>query len=187
MTTLGRRALLAAIVGGALAARARANAAAAPPPEVGAALPGARLQGEGRLRFLGLHIYDARLWTPGEVKASDWTAATLALELHYGRSLDGPKIAERSLAEMRRQGEIDPAQAAPWLAAMAALFPDVAEGDRLSAILLQPGQPLRFFANGVLRGEGPGGDFTRRFLGIWLAPQTSEPALRQALLGRAGA
>ncbi|HPM68406.1 MAG TPA: hypothetical protein PLX45_19245, partial [Piscinibacter sp.] len=39
---------------------AHANVAA--PPEVVAELPGAQLLGNGRLSFLGLHIYDARLW-----------------------------------------------------------------------------------------------------------------------------
>ena len=34
----------------------------APPPEVAAELPGARTQGEGRMRFFGLLVYDVRLW-----------------------------------------------------------------------------------------------------------------------------
>jgi hypothetical protein len=33
------------------------------PAEVAAALPGARMQGSARLRFLGLSVYDARLWS----------------------------------------------------------------------------------------------------------------------------
>jgi hypothetical protein len=74
----------------------------APPPEVAAELPGARLQGRARLRFLGLRVYDARLWAPAAGRQRDWAAAApLALEIEYARSLDGGQIAERSLVEMR--------------------------------------------------------------------------------------
>jgi len=34
-------------------------------------------------------------------------------------------------------------------------------------------------------GEVKDAEFARRFFGIWLAPSTSEPALRQTLLGGA--
>jgi len=44
---------------------------------------------------------------------------------------------------------------------------------------------VRFFHNGALRSELRDTDFTRRFFGIWLSPQTSEPKLRQSLLGAA--
>jgi hypothetical protein len=47
-----------------------------------------------------------------------------------------------------------------------------------------PGLGARFFVNGALRGELREPGFARSFFGIWLAPVTSEPALREALLGR---
>ena len=46
----------------------------------------------------------------------------------------------------------------------------------------RPGQSARFFFNGVLRGEVADAEFTRLFFGIWLSPNTSEPALRKQLL-----
>jgi hypothetical protein len=42
----------------------------------------------------------------------------------------------------------------------------------------------RFFHNGNPRGEVRDAEFTRRFFGIWLGEATSEPALRDSLLGR---
>jgi hypothetical protein len=39
------------------------------------------------------------------------------------------------------------------------------------------------FVNGQFRGELRDADFTRRFFGIWLAPESSQPALRDALFG----
>ena len=60
---LRRRALLAA--GALWAAQAGANApqSTAVPAEVAAHLPGATFKGAGRLRFLGLLIYDCLLYT----------------------------------------------------------------------------------------------------------------------------
>ena len=37
--------------------------------------------------------------------------------------------------------------------------------------------------NGLADGELRDAEFARRFIGIWLGEQTSQPALRQSLLG----
>ena len=68
---------------------------------------------------------------------------------------------------------------------MAALFPDVKAGDRLTGVQ-QPGRAARFFFNGQFRGEVVDAEFTRLFFGIWLSPRTSEPALRAQLLSGGG-
>lgn len=168
-------AALAALAAGA----ARANVA---PPEVLGELQQPQLQGSARLRFLGLQVYDARLWTLGPVSATQWAGEPLALELQYLRRLNGRAIAERSLKEMERQGEIAKAKAERWLAQMLQLFPDVSAGDRITGVH-RPGEGARFFLNGTLKGEVRDEEFSRWFFGIWLAPQTSEPAMRQQLLG----
>ena len=69
---------------------------------------------------------------------------------------------------------------------MKELFPDVSEGDRITGVK-RPGEATRVFFNGSLRGELRDADFTRMFFGIWLRPQSSEPAMRDALLGAAKA
>jgi len=165
-----------------LAAHAQ-PAAAGPPPELTGELPGARLQGSARMRSLGLHIYDARLWVGAQPIAGEWASLPFALELQYARSLKGEQIAERSLKEMQRQGELAALTAERWLGNMKQLFPDVDAGDRITGLNV-PGTGARFFVNGSFRGEPRETDFARVFFGIWLSPRTSEPALRQALLGR---
>jgi hypothetical protein len=182
-----RRELLAALAATAALWPARDGAASpspdALPAEVAAELPAARLQGSGRLRAFGLHVYDARLWrAERRVGADDWDRTPLALEIVYARRLRGERIAERSLAEMLRQGAIAEADGQRWLDEMKRLFPDVAAGDRITGVQL-PGQSVRFFVNGRLVGEVRDAGFVRRFFGIWLAGETSEPALRAALLG----
>jgi hypothetical protein len=180
-TTLSRRAVLAAASAVCVSPVAWA-AAPVPPAYLVSDLPQARLQGSGRLRFMGLRIYDIRLWTGASPAGADWAGVPLALELVYARKLVGAQIAERSLAEMRRLAEPAPDTAQRWLAAMKELFPDVNEGDRITGLNL-PGQGARFFHNGTLRGDVRDSEFARLFFGIWLSPRTSEPALRASLLG----
>ena len=156
---------------------------AAPPTEIATELPGPKLVGSGSLRFLGLRIYDARLWLGAAPLAADWAAVSLALEIEYARSLNGAQIAERSLTEIRRQGEMAVADAERWLGAMQQVFPDVKAGDRITGINV-PGMGARFFINGRLKGDIRDPQFARLFFGIWLSPKTSEPSLRDALLGR---
>jgi Chalcone isomerase-like len=175
---LPRRHLLLA----AAAAVALPTSARTLPPELEQTLPAARLHGQGRLRFLGLLVYDVRLWTTTDFSPERWAQSPIALEIEYARSLYGSAIAERSLEEMRRQGDLPEARAESWLTDMRRLFPDVKEGDRITGVK-QPGVGAAFFVNGRPRGEVRDADFARRFFGIWLAPQTSEPALRQRLLG----
>jgi hypothetical protein len=151
------------------------------PPEVRAALPGARLHGAGRLRFFGIMVYDARLWSTARLDAAQVLDHTLALDLRYARPFSGSQIAERSLTEMRRSGPIAPADQTRWLDTMRRLFPDVQAGDRLTAVL-RPGDGARFFHNARPLGEVADAAFAARFFAIWLGPQTSEPALRDALL-----
>lgn len=146
--------------------------------------PDWRERSRARMRFLGLKVYEISLWSPQPVEASRWATQPLALSLRYARSLKGPLIAERSLQEMRRQGEITAAQAERWLAAMTAAFPDVSDGDRLTG-LHEPGQRAQFWFNGQPRGQVDDALFAERFFGIWLAPQSSEPGLRGKLLGLA--
>ena len=173
-----RRTILAVLAAAALPAAARTS----PPAEVTDELPGARLRGAGRLTFLALHVYDARLWVGDGFAADRFETAPLALEIEYGRTLYGAKIAERSLEEMRRVPGIDEEQAARWLEWMREVFPDVKKGDRVTGVH-RPGESARFFLNGRLRGELRDADFARRFFAIWLGPRTSEPKLREALLG----
>lgn len=161
------------------------SAAAAPPPaEVLAALPRARLVGRGTLRFFGLSVYEARLWAAPGFDPARYDGQPFALELQYTRKLRGPDIAERSIVEMKRVGSFNATQAKTWQALMTRAFPDVAAGERLTGVHAGGGQ-VSFFHNGKATAQLDDAAFTRLFFGIWLAPQTSAPAPRQALIGEA--
>lgn len=148
-----------------------------------AGVPGATLVGQGRLTFFGLKVYDARLWAAPGFDAARFEQLPFALALTYLRGLKGPLIAERSIKEMRPLNGFDERREAVWLARMTELFPDVGDGDTLAGLHV-PGVGARFVLNGQPRGQVDDPLFARLFFGIWLSPQTSEPVLRQALLGR---
>jgi len=148
-------------------------------------LNGLTRRGQARFRFLGLHVYDIRLWSAAPVTAANWQEQPLTLEIEYARSLDGAEIAKRSLKDMRRQATVSDAQAQAWLAEMQAAFPDVKAGDRISGSH-EPGVAAQFFINGQPRRRVADAQFARLFFGIWLSPQTSEPALREQLLAGDG-
>lgn len=139
-------------------------------------------QGQARLRFLGVPVYDIEMWAPNRVESDQFERQPFALAITYLRPLSGRRIAERSIAEMRRAGPIPERQEASWLAQMLALFPDVGNGDRITGIH-RPPETAQFHVNGNPAGQVAGAGFSSHFFGIWLAPWTSEPTLRQALIG----
>ncbi len=150
------------------------------PTEVARIAPGVALRGGGDFRWFGFHVYDGFLWAaPGD----DPRDGTFVLDLHYRRSLDGEKIAERSAHEIEKLGYGTPSERERWSRFMLGLFPDVRDGDRLTGVHL-PGRGVRFFHNGRPIGETDDPAFARAFFAIWLDPRTSQPAFRRTLLGQ---
>jgi len=145
---------------------------------------GWRLMGEGRLRFWGIAVYDARLWTSSTFAAAAFDRHPFVLELAYLRALRGADIADRSIEEMHKLQPIEPADASRWRAQLRELLPDVREGDRIAG-MHRPGGGAAFYLNGKPIGEIADAGFAARFFGIWLSPATTQPDLRAALLRRA--
>ncbi|CAN5246134.1 chalcone isomerase family protein [soil metagenome] len=160
-----------------------APAAMAAAAQLRDALPDAQRLGTARLTVWGFQVYDAVLWVGSGFQASAWMQQPIALELRYLRDFEGTAIAKRSIDEMRRSGPIEAAQSERWLQAMQATFPDVKKGDRLLGVY-EPGTGARFFHNGKPSGAVRDPAFAERFFAIWLGAQTSEPAMRDALLAR---
>lgn len=159
-----------------------ANMSPTPLPASHPALPGSELAGGYLLRFLGLQIYDARLWVQPNFNPRRLGEQPLVLELKYLRGLKGRLIAERSIKEMRRHDSLSDTQENTWLEAMTRLFPDVGANDKLTGIL-QPGLGATFMFNDQPVGQIADPDFARLFFSIWLGDNTSQPNMRAALLG----
>ena len=149
-------------------------------------LPQSRRVGHGALRMLGLNLYEATLYALADFDAAAFATHPLVLEIRYRRSFTGDAIAERSLKEMRRGGALNEARAERWLQFMRSAFPDVKAGDRLTGLWLPAQGTTRLAANDGSPAEFSDAEFGTRFFGIWLGPNTSQPALREQLLGLKG-
>ena len=144
-------------------------------------LPQAHLQGSAGLRWFGLKIYDASLWsaaTPFDPEQP------FALELTYQRSLSRARIVQTSMDEIRRLfgDRYSNEQLQRWEADMTRAFTDVNEGDQLTGVYL-PGIGCRFYSRTRLLAEVRDAEFARAFFAIWLDPRTRDTQLRNRLLG----
>ncbi|MCZ4313415.1 chalcone isomerase family protein [Comamonadaceae bacterium G21597-S1] len=161
---------------------ARASVA---PAEVRTALPSAVLSGSTRFTYWGFSVYDASLWVLPGFDPREFERHRFALHLQYLRNFTNAAITERSVDEMSRQSGATPERRALWRQWLRNAFPDVRAGDRITGVN-QPGEGAVFLTNGRQTGSIPDPAFARLFFGIWLGSDTSEPAMRTALLSGKG-
>lgn len=151
------------------------------PAEVASVLPNAVPRGSVPFRYFGFLIYQLQLWAPRGFEIQRYEQQAFAFSLTYARDLQGSAIAESSLAEIKKIGFSSPEQQERWLAMMKIAFPDVKAGDRITGSHDGDGLVM-FWHNGRATAKLEDADFARLFFGIWLAPRTSVPPLRDALL-----
>jgi hypothetical protein len=144
---------------------------------IDSALNPAKLQGTGRLNWLGFHIYDASFYRAGTLSSPEF-----ALNVRYQKSFKGSAIANSSADEMKKIG-VPETQAALWGKELAGVLPNIESGQTLTAIYT-PKQGTTFYHDGKRVGQIAGAEFSKAFFGIWLDPKTSVPKLRTDLLGQ---
>jgi hypothetical protein len=142
---------------------------------VSSALPGAELRGEATLRFFGLPLYQARLYTPGG-KALDWQE-DLALELTYLRRLSETDLVTSTLRELSRTGA-----SLPVKDQLEQCYDDVGKGDRYLAVSNGPDEVL-FWRNDRRMCALSHPRIKYRFMAIFLGDNTRSPAFTRKLRG----
>lgn len=147
--------------------------------EIAKDVPNLAKRGEAAMRFIGLKVYDIRLWTANQAQNF---GEPFALELVYDMNFKGKEIAERSITEMRKQGYNDEVKLKRWSAVMTRIFPDIKKGDTLVGVSI-PNKEIRFYSHEKLIAAEKDMEFARAFFDIWLSEKTSEPTLRKKLLG----
>lgn len=134
--------------------------------------------GSGQLTWWGMTVYDAVLYAPEGIYRPE---TPHSLEITYRFSFTQEQLASRSLAEIERlYGKRSNREAV--LAQFRSVFPDVAPGDRITA-LHRPGEGADFYRGDVPLGRIADAGLAADFFSIWLDPATSEPGLRSQLLG----
>ena len=136
------------------------------------------LVGKARLKVLIWEVYDSALFTP----SGRWQGvAPYRLSLRYLRDIPAAKLVEETEKAWQEQGRSHP-RLNEWLLLLAALWPDITEGDNLVFGLNASGDSA-FWFNGSPIGSIDDRDFGPLFGGIWLDPDTPRPGLRAELIG----
>lgn len=149
------------------------------PEQVARDFPDLKLAGEGRLRWFGLHVYDASLWING----ARWNGEQeFALDIRYARDIKSRRLVQTSLDEIRRLGFGDEQRLAIWEEEMTRVLPDVRKGEHLTGVN-RPGVGAEFYYQGRIVGTITDPAFARAFFSIWLDARTREPGLRNSLIG----
>lgn len=148
---------------------------------VGMASPVAELKkvGQAKLEVLFWDVYESELYSDdGQYQLDTYP---LALKIHYLRNIQADDLVERTAQEWQKLG-ISKQQAAPWLAQLKTLWPDIKKGDELT-IVVNNDRSSDFFFNNQSLATIDDRDFGPSFLRIWLDEKCSYPKLRQKLIG----
>ena len=175
------RYLIPILLGLCLIAGGVVSASSLPDPVVDNRYP-LRMVGAGELRWLGLPIYDASLWTSSGRHAGFTAGETVALSLWYRRSFTRDQLLDVTETAWRKLGQVDPAQRARWLAELRSFWTDVAPGQNVTTVVL-PAGPTRFYDQRGRFGQVDDPAFGPAFLSIWLDPRSVVGDLRIRLLG----
>lgn len=154
------------------------TAQANPPAELRQVFQGNAPYSEAELSFAWMDVYHIALWTDESV----WKPNTrYALSITYDMAFSAKELVERTCEEMARHHAEGKTICLARKNELMRLMPDVADGDRITAVHTESGQ-ARFYKNTKATGEIADAEFTRAFFAIWLGENTSEPQLRRQLL-----
>ncbi|NQD36860.1 hypothetical protein HPT27_07460 [Permianibacter sp. IMCC34836] len=140
--------------------------------------------GAGTLRWLGFRVYDASTWATTAPLPSDGTVPTpFALQIIYAHDIDAADLVDATATAWQKLGLLDE-RAKNWLPGLRTLWPNVKAGDCL-VLYVDANGNAGFYYNNQLLGRIDDPQFASRFAAIWLHPDSSEPTLRNQLLGKA--
>jgi hypothetical protein len=152
-----------------------------PPP---AGMPALTQIGNGELRWFGLLIYRASLWTPNGRFQGYHVNQPVVLQIEYQREIPVTRFVDTTLTEWERMKTCAPPLCQRWVRAALPYWRNSTPGDRVSTVVW-PGKETRFYLGNELLGIVPDPDFGPAFLSIWIGPDSPNPELRRALLGEA--
>lgn len=147
--------------------------------DVKAALDKLKTVGQADMRWLMFPLYRVTLKTPdGRYQPERMPQA---LHITYHRNIHRDDLITATGQQWQRLG-VDGATRAKWLKSLRDIWPSVKRGESLTLKVDKAGKGY-FLHNGKVIGELKDKLFSRRFLDIWLSPKTSQPGLRQRLIG----
>lgn len=135
--------------------------------------------GTASLYKLIFHVYDAEFWTNGE----GWDQrSAYGLHLEYGVDLTVEELLDSTREQLQRQPGVSKELRGNIVGQLRDIYPRVEEGDTITA-LYEPESGITFCHNGRKTGTITNPEMVRPFFAIWLGKHTSEPEMREELLG----
>lgn len=139
-----------------------------------------QLLGKAKFSVLFWDIYESQLLTTdGRQPFSNLCQHSL-FEIHYLRDISQKELVENTIAQWRHLA-LHENEYSAFIPLLENIWPDIKAGDQL-AMLNQTGRTV-FYLNQQKIGQIENLAFAKAFLRIWLDEKTSEPELRQQLLG----
>ena len=137
--------------------------------------------GQGEMSWLWFKLYDATLYSAsGRYEPGHYPQA---LTLTYARAIEREDLLSATAAEWQRLGLGSETDRERWLGRLAALWPDVGAGDRLTFYVDSAGAGHFWWQDKPL-GSLADPQFSAAFLAIWLADNSRDPALTRRLRGQ---
>ncbi|MDO6720443.1 chalcone isomerase family protein [Psychrosphaera sp. 1_MG-2023] len=144
-----------------------------------------KLVGKGRFKFAFWSIYDAALYTQnGKYIDGDndnyRENLPLYLKLTYLRDIEKQDLVDNTFDQWRKQ-KLNPEDMAKFRDVLLDIWPNVSASDSLAIEVNSKGS--LFYFNDQPIGPQLTTEFGTFFTGIWLAKNSTEPTLRQQLIG----
>ena len=139
---------------------------------------GLKLIGSAEFSVLFWDLYQSWLYSPN----GRFTGVEpgLLFEIRYLRTISKDDLIENTVKQWQHL-KVPPERYQAYLPQLQQVWPDIRKGDVLT--LKVGAGHTEFYFNQQPAGVIASPDFAALFLDIWLSPQTSEPQLRQQLLG----
>ena len=140
---------------------------------------GLKLVGQAQMRWLMFPLYRVSLKTAdGRYQENQYPQM---LDILYLRTIDKQDLLAATDNQWNRLG-VPQAKRKLWISQLGKLWPTIKKGDRL-AFQVNPDGYNYFIYNGKRIGGVADKQFGKSFLDIWLSPKTSQPGIRQRLIG----
>ena len=137
--------------------------------------------GQGEMSWLWFKLYDATFYShSGRYQPGDYPQA---LMLTYARAIARQDLLSATADEWQRLGLGNETQRQLWLQQLAAFWPDVVAGDRLTFYVDAQGLG-HFWWQEKSIGSVADPQFSAAFLAIWLADNSRDPGLTRRLRGQ---
>jgi hypothetical protein len=137
-----------------------------------------KLVGEAQFSVMFWDIYQSRLFTKsGSFEEID---TSVIFEITYQKDITKENLIDRTVEQWQKMNVLE-AKYSAYVSSLLLLWPDITSGDSLA--LQVADESSHFYFNDNYLGSIEGQDFAQIFLGIWLSPKTTQPKLREKLLG----